>query len=92
MERMERGRIGKIMPTPVAKVLPARPGPDSLNYRARALECRAMAARFRVDFARSQLLKSAENFERIARDEREREIVHGIAELGVMVCRVHWRE
>jgi len=79
------------MPTPAARLIP-RPGPESLNYRARAHDCRAMAARFRVDFARTQMLKSAENFDRIARDEREREIGLGIAELGVMVCRVHWRE
>jgi hypothetical protein len=92
MERIGRGRIGKIMPTQAATLVSTRPGPDSLNYRARAQNCRAMAARFRVDFARSQMLKSAENFDRIARDEREREIGLGIAQLGRLVCKVHWTE
>ncbi|MGH6664408.1 MAG: hypothetical protein ACREB2_05840 [Pseudolabrys sp.] len=75
------------MPTPAATL--SRPRPESLNFRARALECRMIAARFRVDFARSQMLKTADDFERIAHDEREREIVHGIAELGALVRKVH---
>ena len=75
------------MPTQAATL--SRPRPESLNFRDRALECRVIAARFRVDFARNQMLKTADDFERIAYDEREREIVHGMAELGALVRRVH---
>ena len=78
--------------TPQPRLAPSRLGPESLNYRTRARECRAMAARFRVDFARSQMLKTAENFDRIAREEREREIEFGIAQLGMLVCKVHWTD
>jgi hypothetical protein len=67
----------------------ARPRPESLNFRARALECRAIATRLRVDLARNQMLKTADDFERIAYDEREREIVHGMAQLGALVRKVH---
>jgi hypothetical protein len=69
-----------------------KPIPESQHCRARARECRAVAARFRVDFARSQMLKTADDFERIARDAREREIVHGIAQLGALVRKVHRAE
>ncbi len=75
------------MPTPATTL--SRPRPESLNFRARALECRAIATRLRVDFARNQMLKTADDFERIAYDEREREIVHGMAQLGALVRKVH---
>jgi hypothetical protein len=35
------------------------------------------------------MLKTADDFERIARDAREREIVHGIAQLGALVRNLH---
>jgi purine nucleoside permease len=69
-----------------------KPIPESQRCRARALECRAVAGRLRVDFARTQMLKTAADFDRAARDAREREIVHGIAELGVLVHKVHRTE
>ncbi len=75
---------------PTANAAFTRPRPESLNFRDRALQYRAVAARFRVDLARNQMLKTADDFERIAREEREREIAHGIARLGVLVCKVHW--
>ncbi|HTT48151.1 MAG TPA: hypothetical protein VMG39_09135 [Pseudolabrys sp.] len=67
----------------------AVPMPESLRYRARAQQCRAMAKVFRADFARHHMLKAAADFERIARDAREREVVHGIAELGALVRGLH---
>jgi purine nucleoside permease len=79
------------MATPIIKHQPLRrPVPESQRARARALECRAMAARFRVDFAREQLLKTAANFDRIAEDAAAREIETGVSRLGLLVSRVHW--
>jgi purine nucleoside permease len=67
-----------------------RPVPESQRARARALECRAMAARFRVDFARRQLLRTAATFDRIAEDAAAREIETGVSRLGLLVSKVHW--
>ncbi len=72
--------------------MPARaalPMPESLHCRARARECRAMAARFRGDFARRHMLKAADDFERMARDAQEREVLTGIAQLGQLVGVLH---
>ena len=37
------------------------------------------------DFAREHMLKAAENFERNARDTREREIARGISRIGELM-------
>lgn len=65
------------------------PIPASQRYRTRALECRAMADRFRVDFARTQMLKAAGDFDRIAEEAREREINMGISHVGRLVRGLH---
>ena len=65
------------------------PRPESQRCRARALECRATADLFRVDFARHHMLKAAEDFDRIAREAREREIAQGILHLGKLVNDLH---
>ncbi len=65
------------------------PVPTSQRFRDRALECRAAASRFRVDFARNQMLKVAEDFERIAQEAREREITQGISRMGNLVRDLH---
>jgi len=70
----------------------AKPVLPSQRYRARAENCRAMAARFHGDFARRHMLKAADDFERIARDAQQKEIVSGMAELGEIVRKVHGTE
>jgi hypothetical protein len=65
------------------------PLPESLHYLVRARECRSVAARFRVDFARRHMLMAAAEFERIAENARDRELAGGIAELGARVSRLH---
>jgi hypothetical protein len=65
------------------------PLPESLHYLVRARECRSMAARFRVDFARQRMLMAAAEFERIAENARDRELAGGIAELGALVGNLH---
>jgi hypothetical protein len=70
---------------------PAPPGPvpHSQHCRARARECRALAGRLRLDSARQQMLSAAEDFERIAYEAREREIVHGMSQLGALMRGLH---
>jgi hypothetical protein len=63
--------------------------PHSQHFRARARECRALAGRLRLDFAREQMLSAADDFERIAYEAREREIVHGIWQLGALMRGLH---
>jgi hypothetical protein len=48
-----------------------------------------MADRFRVDFARTQMLKAAGDFDRIAEEAREREINMGISHVGRLVRGLH---
>jgi len=55
------------------------PLPESQRCRARALECRATADLFRVDFARHHMLKAAEDFDRIAREARIPHVEIGIS-------------
>ena len=63
--------------------------PESLHCRARARACRAMAERFQGDFARSHMLKAAADFERMANDAQDREVLTGIARLGELVSVMH---
>ena len=69
----------------------APPGfmPDSEHCRARARECRALASRLRLDFAREHMLKAATDFERNAFELREREITFGISRMGELVHGLH---
>jgi hypothetical protein len=48
-----------------------------------------MADRFRLDFARTQVLKAAGDFDRIADETREREINMGITHVGRLVRGLH---
>jgi hypothetical protein len=78
------------VPAPVQTFVPS-PSlvPESQRCRVRARECRALAAQLHGDFARDHMLKAADDFERIARDAAEREIVHGIWQLGELVRGLH---
>ncbi len=67
-----------------------KPMPASQRARARASECREMAAHFRLGYARRQMLRTADIFERIAREAEQREIASGITGLGRLVCKAHW--
>ena len=61
--------------------------PESRRCRTRARECRTMAERFRLPIARDQMLKAASDFERIARDAEQREIVQGMSHLKALATR-----
>jgi hypothetical protein len=61
--------------------------PESRKCRTRARECRTMAERFRLPIARDQMLKAASDFERMARDAEQREIVQGVTELKALASR-----
>jgi hypothetical protein len=65
------------------------PVPHSQHCRARARECRMLAGQLRLDSARRQMLSAAEDFERIAYEAREREIVHGMSQLGALMRGLH---
>ncbi len=65
------------------------PVPESQRWRARALECRAMADVLRGELARRQMLKAAADFDRIADEAREREITQGMSGLGHRVRQVY---
>jgi hypothetical protein len=71
--------------------LKALPGlvPESEHCRVRARECRALAGRLRLDFARECMLNAADRFERNARETREREITHGMSRLGELLHGLH---
>jgi hypothetical protein len=63
--------------------------PESERFRAHALECRVLAGYLRDEFARDHVLKAAADFDRIARDEKEREIAHGMVQIGVLMRGLH---
>jgi hypothetical protein len=82
------------MPTPLPDHAPkfvTSPSlvPESQRFRARARECRVLAARLRLDFARERMLNAADRFEQSARDAQAREIEHGIVQLGELVRGLH---
>ncbi len=58
--------------------------PESRRCRTRAVECRTMAELFRVQIARDQMLKAAADYERMARDAKQREIAQGISYLRAL--------
>ena len=61
--------------------------PESRRCRQRALECRNVADRLRVQNAREQMLKVAADYERMARDAEQREIAQGVLLLRTLVVR-----
>ena len=61
--------------------------PESRRCRERALECRTLAIHLRVQNARDQILKAAADYERMARDARQREIAQGLSHLRALVVR-----
>ena len=61
--------------------------PESRRCRERALECRTVADRLRLQNARAQMLKVAADYERMARDAKHREIAQGLSYLSVLVVR-----
>jgi hypothetical protein len=48
-----------------------------------------MAARFRVQIARDQLLKAASNYERMAQEAERREIAQGLSYLRALAASRH---
>jgi hypothetical protein len=63
--------------------------PESRRCRKRARECRTMAERFRVHIARDQMLKAAEDYERMAHDAEQREIAQGLSYLRALAAGRH---
>lgn len=61
--------------------------PESRRCRERALECRTVADRLRLQNARDQMLKVADDYERMARDAEQREIAIGLSHLRALVVR-----
>ena len=61
--------------------------PESRRCRERALECRTVADRLRVQNARDQMLRVAADYERMARDAEQREIAQGLSYLRALVAR-----
>lgn len=61
--------------------------PESRRCRERALECRSVAGRLRVQYARDQMLKVAADYERMARDAEQREIAQGLSHLRALAVR-----
>ena len=61
--------------------------PESRRCRERALECRTVAGRLRVQNARDQMLRVAANYERMARDAEQREIAQGLSYLKALIVR-----
>ena len=55
--------------------------PESRRCRERALECRTVADRLRLQNARAQMLKVAADYERMARDARVQTIGGGATEV-----------
>ncbi|MGH6788784.1 MAG: hypothetical protein ACRECC_03785 [Pseudolabrys sp.] len=77
----------KFVPSP--NLVPASLVPESQRFRVRARECRVLAGRLHLDFARERMLSAADGFERGARDAQEREIAGGISQLGELVRGLH---
>jgi len=61
--------------------------PESRRCRERALECRTVAGRLRVQNTRDQMLRVAADYERMARDAEQQEIAQGLSYLSVLVVR-----
>lgn len=61
--------------------------PESRRCKERALECRTVASRLRVQNARDQMLKAAAEYERMARDAEQREIAVGLSHLRALAVR-----
>ena len=61
--------------------------PESRRCRERALECRTVAGRLRVQNTRDQMLRVAADYERMARDAEQREIAQGLLHLRALVIR-----
>jgi hypothetical protein len=61
--------------------------PESRRCRLRALECRAIAGRLRMQNARVQMLKVAANYDRMASDAELREIAQGLRHLRALAAR-----
>lgn len=61
--------------------------PESRRCRERALECRTVAGRLRVQNARDQMLRVAADYERMARDAEQREIAQGLSYLKALIVR-----
>ena len=78
-------RRPKSNPVPVMTLPIAMP--ESRRCRERALECRSLASHLRVQNARDQMLKAAADYERMARDARQREIAQGLSHLRALVVR-----
>ena len=61
--------------------------PESRRCRERALDCRTVAGRLRVQNARDQMLRVAAEYERMARDAEQREIAQGLSYLKALIVR-----
>lgn len=61
--------------------------PESRRCRERALECRTVAGRLRVQNTRDQMLRVAADYERMARDAEQWEIAQGLSYLRALVVR-----
>jgi hypothetical protein len=61
--------------------------PESRRCWQRALECRTVAGRLRVQNARDQMLKVAADYERMARNAEQREIAQGLSHLKALIVR-----
>ena len=78
------------MPATAPRMTPSpRLVPESQHWLFRAQQCRAIASRMQQDFAREHMLKAAENFERSARETKEREIARGITRIGELMRDLH---
>ena len=66
--------------------------PESRRCRERALECRTVADRLRLQNARDQMLRVATVYERMARDAEQREIAQGLSHLRALVVRQRARQ
>jgi len=66
--------------------------PESRRCRERAVECRSVAGRLRLQNARDQMLRAAADYERMARDAEQREIAQGLSLLRALVVRQRHRQ
>ena len=63
--------------------------PESRRCRERALECRTVAGRLRLQNTRDQMLRVAADYERMARDAEQSEIAQELSHLRALVVRQH---
>jgi hypothetical protein len=61
--------------------------PESRKCRERAIECRTVAGRLRVQNAHDQMLRVAADYECMARDPEQREIAQGLSYLRSLAVR-----